>query len=304
MMSKVKKPSKKIIALLIICLAIIASLLIITRKTLPIAAPALGYKIEDIQTYNSEHDNDQDSQELQNLLGNASSTDDSADASSTNTSDLVARSLYAGYLQLSQNNDTSDQSKIDLTQSIVSQAAQNFAYTQFSPGNMNIVSDPNQQSIQFFASSLASIQEEILAGMVSESQKPGAINLSNISNIYTKAAQDVYNLPTPVDLSSTALDIANNYNITAAFYMDLYNEKKDPVTVEIAIKYFETAAANQTSDLNAIADYLKQSGIIFSPDEIGNYWSNFGTGSINDIPATNNTSENSDTSSLDSEQSQ
>ena len=105
----IQKPSKKIISLLIVCLAIIGGILIVNRKITPSKA-SLSYSVTDINTFNSANAEDNSSQNLDNLLGVSDST--STDATDTaNTSDLVARSLFSGYKSLSESGDTSADSQ-------------------------------------------------------------------------------------------------------------------------------------------------------------------------------------------------
>ncbi|MFA6463755.1 MAG: hypothetical protein WCV55_01990 [Candidatus Paceibacterota bacterium] len=276
MMIKFTKPSKKIVALLIIVVSIIAGILILKYKQniKAFIPPSLTYSVTDINTYNREQSTD--SQYLNNLLGieNASSTNATDTA---NTSDLVSRSLYAGYLALSQSGDTSADSQQSLAKEIASKAAQSFTYETYSAENLKFISTPTKENVKFFASSLASIQNNILMGMAKESVDQNNVKLKNIAQIYRDAAKNVYDLLIPIDIAESTLGIVNNYSIVASVYDALAVADSDPVQATIAIGYLQQANSSQTKYVNNLANYFKYSGIIFTSDEVGRYWNDFGS---------------------------
>ncbi|MEI8337832.1 MAG: hypothetical protein WCF92_01645 [bacterium] len=273
---KFTKPSRKIISLIIVVVALISSILFIKYGGGNIGNPSsLTYSVTDINSFNEKNQTN-DTQSLNDLLGigDSTSTDTTDNA---NTSDLVSRSLYAGYLSLSQNGDSSADSQKSLASGIASQAVQAFTYDTFSPENLKIISSPSKEEIKFYATSLATIQNNILADMAKESSLSKNIQLTKISQIYKNAAKNVYDLPVPVDIANSSLNIANNYNIVSSVYNNLANADKDPVTATISLKYFQQAEVAQRPSINALANYFQDSGIIFTSDDVGIYWNQFVT---------------------------
>ncbi|MEI6479199.1 MAG: hypothetical protein WCO18_02795 [bacterium] len=277
---KIQAPSKKIISLIIVCLAIIIGILVVNRKDAFTGNSSLSYEVKDINTYNTDNASTTDSQSLNDLLGitdQASNSTDSADASSTNVSDLLARSLLSGLVSLSQNGDTSSDSEQNLATGLADQASQTFTYTEYTPDNLKIVSAPTKDSITFYASAVADVQNNILIGLANESADPANIKLKNITKVYKNAADTLYDLPVPIDLAASAINIINNYSIVSSVYADLDNSSKDPVLATIALKYFQDAAKSQRNNIIAMANYFRDNGIIFSSDDTGSYWNDFVT---------------------------
>ncbi len=271
------KPSKKIVSLLIVVVAIIASILVIKYKQdHPFTPSSLSYSVTDINTFNSANGEDAATQNLNNLLGIDNST--SSDVTGTgNVSDLVAKSLYTGVESLSQSGDTSADSQQSLVSGIAAAAAKNFTYKIYTAENLKLLSLPTKENVKFFASAVASIQNNILAGMAKESSGSGNVKLENIAKIYNNAAKSVYDLPVPVDIANTTLGIVNNYSIAASVYNTLANADQDPVKAATALGYLQQANQYQTDYVNTLARYFKYSGIIFTNDEVGSYWNDFGS---------------------------
>ena len=271
------KPSKKIISLLIVVVAIIGSILVIKYKQEHPSTPSsLSYSVTDINSFNSANGQDPATQNLNNILSTYNST--SSDATDTaNVSDLVARSLYAGYQSLQQSNDTSSDSQQSLAAGIAAQATQSFTYQPYSLQNLKVISMPTKEEISSFASSLAIIQNNILSEIAGTNSDQSNIKLEKVSKIYKNAADNVNDLQVPVDVANTVIDIINNYSIVSSVYADLGNADKDPVIATVAIKYFQQAEQSQKTDVSAIANYFRDSGIIFTSDDAGSYWSQFVT---------------------------
>ena len=271
------KPSKKIISLLIVVVAIIGSILVIKYKQEHPSTPSsLSYSVTDINSFNSANGQDPATQNLNNILSTYNST--SSDATDTaNVSDLVARSLYAGYQSLQQSNDTSSDSQQSLAAGIAAQATQSFTYQPYSLQNLKVISMPTKEEISSFASSLAIIQNNSLSEIAGTNSDQSNIKLEKVSKIYKNAADNVNDLQVPVDVANTVIDIINNYSIVSSVYADLGNADKDPVIATVAIKYFQQAEQSQKTDVSAIANYFRDSGIIFTSDDAGSYWSQFVT---------------------------
>lgn len=271
------KPSKKIISLLIVVVAIIGSILVIKYKQEHPSTPSsLSYSVTDINSFNSANGQDPATQNLNNILSTYNST--SSDATDTaNVSDLVARSLYAGYQSLQQSNDTSSDSQQSLAAGIAAQATQSFTYQPYSLQNLKVISMPTKEEISSFASSLAIIQNNILSEIAGTNSDQSNIKLEKVSKIYKNAADNVNDLQVPVDVANTVIDIINNYSIVSSVYADLGNADKDPVIATVAIKYFQQAEQSQKTDVSAIANYFRDSGIIFTSDDVGSYWGQFTT---------------------------
>ena len=271
------KPSKKIISVLIVVVAIIGSILVIKYKQEHPSTPSsLSYSVTDINSFNSANGQDPATQNLNNILSTYNST--SSDATDTaNVSDLVARSLYAGYQSLQQSNDTSSDSQQSLAAGIAAQATQSFTYQPYSLQNLKVISMPTKEEISSFASSLAIIQNNILSEIAGTNSDQSNIKLEKVSKIYKNAADNVNDLQVPVDVANTVIDIINNYSIVSSVYADLGNADKDPVIATVAIKYFQQAEQSQKTDVSAIANYFRDSGIIFTSDDAGSYWSQFVT---------------------------
>ena len=146
---------------------------------------------------------------------------------------------------------------------------------------MKLISVPTKEEISFFASSLATIQNSMLNDLAKESSDPANVKLEKVAKVYENAAQSVYDLSVPIDIASYDLDIVNNYSIVASSYTDLNNADSDPVMATIALKYFQDAEKSQRGDVEAMANYFQDNGIIFSSDEAGSYWNQFVTSPTN-----------------------
>ena len=274
----IQKPSKKIVSLIIVVLAIISGILIIKYgqgKTTK--SPSLSYEVTDINTYNSSNAPSNDSQNLNDLLG-ITDTSSSTEATDTaNASDLVARSLYAGYLSLADKGDTSSDSQQSLALGIASQVANSFVYKVYPKENLKTITSPTKTEISFFASSLATIQNNILTDLAAEAMNNKKLDLHKVSQIYKNAASNVNDIPVPIDIANSDLDIINNYSIVSASYDYLDKGDSNPVMATMAIKYLQDAEKSQRMDVSALANYFKYSDIIFTSDDIGSYWGQFVT---------------------------
>lgn len=270
---KFTKPSKKIASLLIVVVAIISGILIIKYgQSHKPSAGSLSYSVTDITSFNAKNDPNSDQTQLDNIISatNPAYTDDATDTA--NASDLVARSLYSGYMSLSNSGDTSSDSAQNLATGIASAATQSFSYDVYSSDNLKIIASPSKDQIKSFATSLATIQNNIFTGLQNEDSKSGNVNLKNVSQIYKNAASNIYDLAVPVDIANPVLEIINNYSMIASVYVALDNGDKDPVTAAVALKYWQDASNSQNGYLDDLAKYFNYSGIIFTSDEIGSYW--------------------------------
>lgn len=189
----------------------------------------------------------------------------------TTVSDTVSRNLFANAVYLSNNGEVTEESKEQLVNNLISGIQKSFTFKQYTEGGLNVISLENQENVRFYASSFATLQ----VGMILQMQQQ-VLKIENdvsiLGEIYAKQASDLYALQVPVSVKDIHLQIVNNYSKGAAVFDAIAAEKQDPIKLPFAIKTYQEIIFEQPTLIRRIAQYIRESGIIFTSNEVGGYW--------------------------------
>lgn len=188
----------------------------------------------------------------------------------------VAKELYANSTYLSQDGELSSAEQKALSDNLVTKIEKSFDYKEYKQSGLSIISGENKGKDKIYGTQVGGLQIEMLSAM-KKRQKEIVEDLSILADIYDIQARYLYAVEVPKELVEPHLQIVNNYSISASALRTIINFDKDPVLVPVALKAYQSAASDQTSSLQKIADFLKANGIIYKTEEAGGYWNIFYT---------------------------
>lgn len=201
-------------------------------------------------------------------LSQKGSTINGSSKLSENENDFIKSLISASYsLKNGENGETLEAATSKLT----SIAEKSFTFKQYTFSDLKSISGSSNESLRFYGSAFATIQVTLLTDMV-KNQQAIATNLKILGDIYAKAAKNLSEIAVPSDVLSIHLKIINNYSTVASAYYAFEDYKENPIKATIAIKAFSNASENHEKEVQTIASYLQQNGIIYSSQEVGGYW--------------------------------
>ena len=278
----ISKPSRKIIALIVVATITILFMAINkwwTRDSVSkskveqanVVTPEYTTFVGDSSTIDSDQNGIPDWKQM--IAGTSTKTTSNEESAPKTVSESVARSLFANAVYLSNNgqNNISSNDQDTLANNLVSTLQQSFTYKEYGASGMNISYNPSQDDIKDYASKFASFQIAMILEMQS---KLGTIqgNVGALASIYDKEASNLYTLKVPAKIATSHLQVVNNFSRVASALRAIANEKEDPIQVPLAIRIYQDSGSSQETEIRTISDFIKNSGIIFGKDEEGAYW--------------------------------
>lgn len=262
-MFTLKKPSKKIITLLICAFGIIG--FVVWDK---LENKSQYLQSNQVRTDTTSENTNNDSFADLDILN----TMDTGIATDTTISEAVSQNLYTNTFNMSENDTATPDNVNALVDNLVNGVQNTFVYKEYNKDSLPIIKEQNKDSVRLYASRLATLQMNLLTN-ISESQD--AIDKDNtvLSDIYAKQAADIFAISTPKELVDTEIQIINNFSKVAAAFTVLSKQKEDPLKLPLAVKAYQEAATEQDGLFKSIGEYLNKNDIINSLDgDAQKYW--------------------------------
>ncbi len=190
----------------------------------------------------------------------------------TVTSEL-SKNLLTKLISLKQDGELSQENKEKIISELTALTKQSVVYKKYIKETLLIIPNATTEDIRTYASNIATVQMYLI-GQIAEKGEMIINNVDVLSNLYKDTAKKVSEIAVPEIFSDLHLIIVNNYSIVSESLL-VFKEDFDPAKKAAYIGAYQQAVANQTQALNVIANYLKQNGILFTADQVGNYWNNF-----------------------------
>lgn len=185
----------------------------------------------------------------------------------TTISEEVSKNLFANAVYLSNNDGITDENINTLVDNLIQGVQSDFIFKEYMLSNLPLIQRPTQDDLRFFASTLATLQMQLLNNL--------AVNTGpeNISKVYNDYAQNLYELKTPLEIADTEIKIINNFSKVSAAFDVFSKQSEDPLKLPLAVRAYQEAADEQESLIIKIGEYLNKNGIIdLLDDNSRNYW--------------------------------
>ncbi len=205
---------------------------------------------------------------------------------SDNKTDVLSRQVFSNFMVLktsgSLNNQNVDYLANDLSSQILDSVSGARVY---SSADLKIVENASLEDLKIYGNSFFLIRDKYQNLYISksiahdspfiDSSETGIVNsFSLISEIYSKILPDLIKLPVPSQLTSVHLKLINLYSSSAYSLKKYINIDNDPVSAIAGLSQYGKNATQEESTVEQIANYFRQSGIIFTIDDPGYGWNN------------------------------
>lgn len=189
-------------------------------------------------------------------------------------SDAVARKIFSTLAYVSGDTPLTEDSQQNIIDDVMNQIQTSFTYKEYPASGLSFIEIETPQTFRFYGDIFASLQTKMILDMGKNVNKIQN-DFSILADIYQKQADDLYTIKVPKEMAETHLNVVNNFSKSAAVYMAIHNEKKDPLTLPFAVNTYQQATAEQLTSLTKISRFLKNNDIIYSSEEAGGYWNLF-----------------------------
>lgn len=216
--------------------------------------------------------NDVAREAIDNSIIDTASSEADINAKQTVSSEL-SKNLLTQLVYLKQNGGLTAENKQELVKSLTSFTAESFSYRTYKKEELLIIENSTSDDLRIYASNFATIQVDLLTNIA---QRGDAIinDVGVLSSIYAASAKKLSEIAIPRVLADIHVNIVNNYSIVSKA-LESFKDDSDPAKKTIAIGAYQNATVNQEQSLGIIATYLRQNGILFTSDQVGDYWNNF-----------------------------
>ncbi|MDB5204547.1 MAG: hypothetical protein JWP09_575 [Candidatus Taylorbacteria bacterium] len=189
-------------------------------------------------------------------------------------SDEVSRKIFSTLAYVSSDTPLTQDSQQNIIDDVMGQIQTSFKYKEYPESGLSYIDKETPETIKFYGDIFASLQVKLILDM---GKNVTAIqgDFSVLAKMYQKQADNLYTIKVPKEMSEEHLDVVNNFSKSAAVYMAIANEKKDPLALPFAVSTYQKAAADQLTSLTKVANFLKNNGIVYTSDEAGGYWNTF-----------------------------
>jgi hypothetical protein len=102
----------------------------------------------------------------------------------------------------------------------------------------------------------------------------GDADISSIANQYMNFSKSITAIYTPESLATTQTAIGNNFYNTAVMFSIIAKYDEDPIRAALAIKNMRELIAAQPKLFISVANYFTRNGIIFENKDIQRLWAN------------------------------
>jgi hypothetical protein len=189
-------------------------------------------------------------------------------------SETVSTSFISNYTLLQQAGRLNEETLDRLSQEVAEEA-----YRKAFIENIYIVSDvktfetTDKERIKQYGNTFAGIRNNYYKQIVNADQTDPAY-VPTIVALYTSFAEELIQIPTPLELATVHTDFANNVYKIGQALPQIGNIAQDPVRATIVRNQYNIIEQEQITFTQTIANYFKSNGILFNNDELGSMWTN------------------------------
>jgi hypothetical protein len=275
-------PSKKVLSILIVIIALVAAVIITFGRDK--SSTAINFASNLVA---GEKVSIPENPNWQNELGGISASTTVAQTGeageATSTTDIISQSLISNYLALKQSgtlDSTSAQNLVDQTANYINQA--NNQVVQVTQKYLNIVADNGKQSITDYGENLGNIlrnnkpkvvvdERQIITAAVSSKDQSKIDELDGVIAVYEKIVNDLIKMLVPKTFVKAHLDMINGTRGMIISLIEIKTIFSDPVKSLQAIQLYKDGATVSTQAMNATIVFIKKSGIIYEQGSGGYY---------------------------------
>lgn len=207
-----------------------------------------------------------------NKISDASSTADDpfTITDKDNETTRMAKQVYSDYVNQGAGN--SDLTVTDIAQNAISQmSSSDVPAAKYNLNSISFASGGTKEEIRLYGNNLAEIYTRNLT-IVANNQSKYSNNLTALADIYENISKELLKIKVPPEISSSHLAIINNYQILADSFRQIDIQSQDPVKSLLGVKSAKEAGDDNDQMFINISKYFRNSGIIFSNNEIGSIW--------------------------------
>ncbi len=271
-------PSKKIIYILVSCI-ISVSLIYFAQKSYQKSEQLISPEvvenntIKNEDTYGSELE-----KEIQNSTEKNGSTSTPKDTTSQKPQTLTenfTQDFFSKYLQAQSGGSVDPQTKDALIASMLDKYSNPITIeNHFDIKNITTSSSLDQDKTRQYGNSFITIEDEGVSNANKTSQNSDdPKNLAATGAQYKKLANDLSKIVTPEAIREQQLAIINNYYRLGEVLEQMSTTTSgDPVKFLFLMKEVEKSQTDKDLIYQDITTFIKNSGIIFTDNEPGSYW--------------------------------
>lgn len=279
-----KLPSRKIISMLVVTVALVISIVIVagerkSKQTIgSLGNIVSGSKvtIPERNSWQDELDTVSDNAQV-NIVENKVAEEDTQ----TSYTDKVSETLISNYLVLKQNNQVSvasAQNLVDQTQELVEKED----FKTFRRSQLSLLPDSDTKQMQEygevlgsfikankkngFTNELSVLQEAMVGGNIKELSK-----LEGVAKTYEKMSYNLMMMGVPLRFADAHLDMANSLRRVSFALLDMASIEKDPVLGLEGMKRYQEGAITFINAMRSTAEYLMSKGITYKQGSGGYY---------------------------------
>lgn len=277
-----KLPSKKVLSVLILSAAVVASIIVAFGKDKTTSAVTSvnnlvgGGKISIPENPNWQNEF--------NTLGSVSLFEQTGGGSATGTetvTDAVSKSLISNYLALKQNGSldgASAQKLIDQTINYIGQPAA----VEIKASDLKIIPDNGKQTISGYGEDLGNIikknrpldvknELEIISKSIETRDSSMVAELDNVIYVYEKISTELAGMTVPNTFVKAHLDMVNGSRNMASALTELKAVFNDPIKSLAHIQLYQKGMTAFTQAMRATVIFINQNGVIYKQDSGGYY---------------------------------
>lgn len=181
-----------------------------------------------------------------------------------------AKTLFSNFATMQKDGSISEEESKELTQGLVGSTQKQITLPNNYKAEALNTFDPNDKAkLKEYGNNLVSIQIETLKKMTDD--KTSEENLGVISSTYKNIASQLFLMPVPASQTNIHIQMVNNLDKIGIFIDEMKNSKKDPMAAMLLMPEYEKIRESQNLLTLQIANFIKQSGIIYSEGEYGLY---------------------------------
>lgn len=279
-----KLPSRKIISMLVVTVALVISIVIVagerkSKQTIgSLGNIVSGSKvtIPERNSWQDELDTVSDNAQV-NIVENKVAEEDTQ----TSYTDKVSKTLISNYLVLKQNNQVSvasAQNLVDQTQELVEKED----FKTFRRSQLSLLPDSDTKQMQEygevlgsfikankkngFTNELSVLQEAMVGGNIKELSR-----LEEVAKTYEKMSYNLMMMGVPLRFADAHLDMANGLRRVSFALLDMASIEKDPVLGLEGMKRYQEGAITFITAMRSTAEYLMSKGITYKQGSGGYY---------------------------------
>jgi len=189
-------------------------------------------------------------------------------------SDNLSKNLASNYLTLKQSGDLSEESQVELINSITNDIAEiTEEEIKYTISDVHIVTN-SKENIKQYGNDFGQLQMKYATILANLDIENDSEYINAFAKAYLEFSLELLKINVPESISKTHLQITNNLYNTNVSIIELDKYKEDPVRALLAIKKSQKVETQQPQLYVTLAEYFKSNAIIFNENESGKIWNN------------------------------